>query len=491
MPVLTPLRGIARGGFGVVWACRENGDGSGGGGGTVVAVKQAARRDVVTRRQEAHVSREARVGCRLRVAGGAVRCSSDDAFLYSVAPFLPGGTLDAVCRRRDAAPPPDALEPAARLLAAALLRQLVPLAAAGCAHRDVAPSNVLVNAGAPAGAVLADYGLVTRVVAPSSETRSPAPPLPPPLAPDSPVGAALAALVAASAPCCACPCMLLPPAGAAAAPPPRHLHAFHSPAATVVHHARVLLRACGASATAAASASAGGGGGRRLSTAGTGGYVAPEAVLAPAGSGDVVYDATCDVWSLGALLWAVLFGAPPFGGDDDVESAFRVSRRAAAGLTPAQEAALAAAGVTPACAAFITACLVPTPSTRPRAAQLAAHAWFTTALHPAAKLADSVSVLAPAAVWGDASSWGPLCDDTVLHLRVGTSLALGLPPAAPSDDAPSSPPVPRALGVETYRARLPGDDDDDCDGDGGSRLYDYACRDPTLFLEFAATGRSP
>jgi serine/threonine protein kinase len=55
---------------------------------------------------------------------------------------------------------------------------------------------------------------------------------------------------------------------------------------------------------------------------GTANYIAPE-LLSPGGGGSA---AASDVWSLGCLMYALLFGQPPFAGSDTADTFRRVVR---------------------------------------------------------------------------------------------------------------------------------------------------------------------
>jgi serine/threonine protein kinase len=55
---------------------------------------------------------------------------------------------------------------------------------------------------------------------------------------------------------------------------------------------------------------------------GTANYIAPE-LLSPGGGGSA---AASDVWSLGCLMFALLFGQPPFVGSDTADTFRRVAR---------------------------------------------------------------------------------------------------------------------------------------------------------------------
>jgi serine/threonine protein kinase len=58
---------------------------------------------------------------------------------------------------------------------------------------------------------------------------------------------------------------------------------------------------------------------------GTANYIAPELLLNP-GCGGSAAAAASDVWSLGCLMYALLFGRPPFAGSDAQQTFRRVAR---------------------------------------------------------------------------------------------------------------------------------------------------------------------
>jgi serine/threonine protein kinase len=58
---------------------------------------------------------------------------------------------------------------------------------------------------------------------------------------------------------------------------------------------------------------------------GTANYMAPELLLNPAGGGSGA-PAAADVWSLGCLMYTLLFGLPPFHGKDVQQTFRRVAR---------------------------------------------------------------------------------------------------------------------------------------------------------------------
>ena len=58
---------------------------------------------------------------------------------------------------------------------------------------------------------------------------------------------------------------------------------------------------------------------------GTANYIAPELLLSPGDSCSTAA-AAADVWSLGCLMYALLFGRPPFTGSDTQETFRRVAR---------------------------------------------------------------------------------------------------------------------------------------------------------------------
>jgi serine/threonine protein kinase len=57
---------------------------------------------------------------------------------------------------------------------------------------------------------------------------------------------------------------------------------------------------------------------------GTANYIAPELLLGATGGGGAA--AAADVWSLGCVMYALLFGQPPFNGKDTQQIFRRVAR---------------------------------------------------------------------------------------------------------------------------------------------------------------------
>jgi serine/threonine protein kinase len=76
---------------------------------------------------------------------------------------------------------------------------------------------------------------------------------------------------------------------------------------------------------AAACGEDGDGSGGASRVCGTANYIAPELLL-NAGGGGGGAAAAADVWSLGCLMYALLFGQPPFHGRDTQQTFRRVAR---------------------------------------------------------------------------------------------------------------------------------------------------------------------
>ena len=97
-------------------------------------------------------------------------------------------------------------------------------------------------------------------------------------------------------------------------------------------------------------------------------YVAPEVLRRS-------YDKACDIWSLGALTYALLCGEPPFDGGetDDRNIMFHNICHAPLEFT---HAAWWDTTISPAARDFVTQCLQKDPQARPTAADLLQHEWL-------------------------------------------------------------------------------------------------------------------
>ena len=60
---------------------------------------------------------------------------------------------------------------------------------------------------------------------------------------------------------------------------------------------------------------------------GTPDYISPE-VLCAVNVGQDRYGAECDWWSLGCVIWQMLFGAPPFYDENEINTYEQIMRRA-------------------------------------------------------------------------------------------------------------------------------------------------------------------
>jgi serine/threonine kinase 16 len=268
-------------------------------------------------------------------AAGADAAGGATHVVYMLLPLAAGGTLfDAASERP--APAGDALAAFAQLCDA-----LAAMHAAGLAHRDVKPHNVLLERGGVVG------------LAPVPAAR------PPP--PAAPSGCPLDELAAARAPVFAAP-PLAPPPPPPRAPPRGGAAAAGGPLAG----ARALLMDFGSAgparlavATRTAALAAQEDAARRCSAP----YRAPELWDVPS---DCVLDERADVWSAGCVLYFLLVGESPF------ERAGGSLMLAACGGRYAWPAGGAA--VPRAAADLVAACLALDPAARPGAAAAGAAA---------------------------------------------------------------------------------------------------------------------
>lgn len=116
----------------------------------------------------------------------------------------------------------------------------------------------------------------------------------------------------------------------------------------------------------------------RRSTVGTPWYCAPEVIRCEE------YSYPADIWSIGCTLIEMLTGKPPYDDLQDVACLFKMAE----GQTPPLPS-----HVSPACLSFLQACLTPTPTDRPSAAQLLHHPWLASFLSESDAIADELHLL--------------------------------------------------------------------------------------------------
>lgn len=111
---------------------------------------------------------------------------------------------------------------------------------------------------------------------------------------------------------------------------------------------------------------------RMKSVVGTPYYIAPEVLKADSRRGGKAYNESCDVWSLGVLLYMILSGSPPFGGCDDRAIMASVLR----GATQVILKGHPWDSISDDAKEVVMACLTEDPNARITAADLMKHRWM-------------------------------------------------------------------------------------------------------------------
>jgi len=200
----------------------------------------------------------------------------DERHLYLAMEYLPGGDLMTLLMRRDVL-----TEPEARFYAAQAAAAIEGVHMAGFIHRDIKPDNLLLDA---RGHVkLSDFGLCK----PVDLATLPA------LDEEGAGGGAGGGGGGAPAPTAAAP----DPGGAAAPPEPPEPQPPQPPQLERWRRGRRALA---------------------YSTVGTPDYIAPEVLLKRG------YGLEADWWSLGAVLFEMLVGYPPFYSDDPLATCRKI-----------------------------------------------------------------------------------------------------------------------------------------------------------------------
>jgi len=257
-----PLTIIGRGAFGEVRICRERSNGR------VLAMKKLSKAEMVRRGQVDHVKaeRDLLAGVDSPWVVRLVYSFTDPEFLYLIMEYLPGGDMMTLLMRKDILS-----EEETRFYVAQTVMAIETVHAAGFIHRDIKPDNLLLTK--DGHLKLSDFGLCKPI-----DSASPMPMI----SEDVEYGGLPAAGPEAEG--------AAPPG---VVPPPR-------PSAEQIGHWHSNRRKLA------------------YSTVGTPDYIAPEVLLKKG------YGVECDWWSLGAIMFEMAVGYPPFYSDDPMTTCRKI-----------------------------------------------------------------------------------------------------------------------------------------------------------------------
>ncbi|KAK3240989.1 hypothetical protein CYMTET_24353 [Cymbomonas tetramitiformis] len=256
-----PLTIIGRGAFGEVRICREKDSGK------ICAMKKLRKTDMVRRGQVEHVRAERNLLAEVNSPCVVKLFYSfqDDEYLYLIMEYLPGGDVMTLLMRKDTLS-----EEETRFYIAQTVLAIESIHDHNYIHRDIKPDNLLLDQ--HGHMKLSDFGLCKPVDISNLE------PLP--------EAEALYAGGSSSAPRASAPMMF-----------------------------------SGASPTTSAETLARWKQSRRqlaFSTVGTPDYIAPEVLLKKG------YGMECDWWSVGAIMYEMLVGYPPFCSDEPIQTCRKI-----------------------------------------------------------------------------------------------------------------------------------------------------------------------
>ncbi|BDA44938.1 Serine/threonine-protein kinase tricorner [Coccomyxa sp. Obi] len=288
------LKLIGRGAFGEVWLCREHKTGK------TVALKKLKKSEMLRRGQVDHVKAERNVLAEVDnpFIVRLYYSFQDDEFLYLVMEYLPGGDVMTLLMRKDILSVEET-----RFYIAETVLAIESIHRHSYIHRDIKPDNLLLDA--RGHMKLSDFGLCKPVDVSKLPTlhedrtlSSSQPPLEDLREQRKPAPSALLN-------CCGCGphAAVSPPIQGSEAgqktsigPEPSTSRTQSEKLAHWQHNRRKLA----------------------YSTVGTPDYIAPEVLM------KMGYGMECDWWSVGAIMYEMMVGYPPFYSDDPMTTCRKI-----------------------------------------------------------------------------------------------------------------------------------------------------------------------